>query len=348
MTSKNYFNLSFVVLITISVCSIADANAKSFQTAVFPLEGKGVSQNIKRRINKKLAKAFSSMGEVKVVSEGKVSKALKGKPCRNSLCIVKKGKEVGAVRVVTGNITVKKKNLKRRKGTEGADQYLVRVSEVEIVLVSVEIWDIEKGRFLKRFSVQSEQGGIDRAVKRMSSRIEAFYEKEHQNKINRANAEIVKGSHKVFFGFSPSSIIPLKYFRNMADPGAGLSLHLGMCNLLFDNSIFMISGGFWYLPEKGDLKSFYTGQASFMAGYNFSLSRNFSIIPSAGAGYHFHISEKVGQNVYFDPMVTFRCEISWKFSRDYMLTLGPAYGLFFEEEKNGMYLLVEAGVRMKF
>lgn len=134
----------------------------------------------------------------------------------------------------------------------------------------------------------------------------------------------------------------------MAGPGAGFYLYGGIMNALFENSLIMLSTGFWYLSEQGDVKSMYTTQLSLVLGYNFNLPKNFTIAPLLGAGYHFHIAERDETKVYSDPFITIRCETGYMVYPSLYVTVTPAYSLFFEESSLGMYMTVEAGVKYLF
>ena len=347
----------FSMMLAASIIFIHDlpVHAASIKTAVFTFARENCEADISAKIESRVRRGLGSAKYVKLASPSEVDKALKGKSCTQSGCAIAACRDLGIERAVTGTVTGSTKESASTMGESGKEQYLIKVSQKNTYTITAALWDVNTGKRLGAFSKSAGEDDINAAADYLAEKLAGLYggEKKEEAKKTRDKKTLeTKGSSgapiRGVLGISPSCIIPAGDLTRLAGPGAGFYLYGGIMNALFDNSLIMVSAGFWYLSERGDVKSMYTSQVSLVLGYSFTLPKNFSIAPLLGAGYHFHLAERDEEKLYYDPFLSLRCEAGYMVYDSLYVTLTPAYSLFFEKSGVGMYVTIEAGVKYLF
>ncbi len=156
-------------------------------------------------------------------------------------------------------------------------------------------------------------------------------------------------------------IIPHGIFKQIAEPGFGLAINLGLTNLFFKNSLIMLSSGFNFINEERDnIASFGMPYLSLLTGYAFTLTDNFKITPLVGTGYLLHIikgssggggssgNSEYALKSFLDPLFTIQCEFDVALFKGYHIILTPGYIFFFEKNNTGRYLNIALGAKKDF
>ncbi len=347
----------FTIILTASLLFIhgLPLHAASIKTAVFTFARDNCEADISSKVESRVRRGLGPAKYVKLAGTGEVDKALKGKPCAQPGCAIAACKELGIERAVTGSVSGSTRESASTMGDSGKDQYLIKVTQKNTYTITVALWDSKTGKRLGAFSKSAGEDDINAAADYLAEKLAGLYveEKKEEAKKTRDKKSVEKKSVtgapvRGVLGVSPSCIIPAGDLTRLAGPGGGFYLYGGIMNALFDNSLIMVSTGFWYLSERGDVKSMYTSQVSLVLGYSFTLPKNFSIAPLLGAGYHFHIAERDEEKLYYDPFLSLRCEAGYMVYDSLYVTLTPAYSLFFEKSGVGMYVTIEAGVKYLF
>jgi hypothetical protein len=154
-------------------------------------------------------------------------------------------------------------------------------------------------------------------------------------------------------------MVPFGRLQRIFNAAGGFTLEAGVTHAFVPNTYFKISGGYYFLADiKGNIKEYQTGQISLLGGYYFSLPRDFAVTPMLGAGIQFHyikdfeyrlkaLQEKI-RTSYVDPVVTLRCEGSYRAWRGLHVIITPGYTILIEKGHVGHYFTVDAGIRYNF
>jgi len=340
--------LTVITAVSMLVIFACPSGAAQVKTALFAPSRDNCPEEVAASFESRLARTLGRARKVDLLDKSAVLRALDNRPCSDVNCAMAACKKLGALRAVTVKISGDSTEQARTMGKEGKEQYLIKVSRKQTYRITVMLWDAESRRRLGRFSKTADDDTLAAAADYLAEKVAALYGDEKKKAATAKPGSAAGSAVRGVLGLSPSCIIPLGDFTDIAGPGGGFYLYGGVMNALFDNSVILVSTGFWYLSERGDAKSLYTTQVSLALGYNFILPKNFTLEPLFGFGYHFHVLERESAGTYADPFVSVRCEGAYLVYPSLYLTLAPAYTVYFEKAATGMYLTVEAGLKYLF
>lgn len=165
---------------------------------------------------------------------------------------------------------------------------------------------------------------------------------------------------------TPSLILPLGTFGDMASPGYGALISYTLTNFLFTNISAGIESGYFYIPGDDSFETEQSGVDSFQlvpfglkAAYMLEFSDKLTIKPSLTAGgAFFDMKYKAfdidagagGDNAIsgFDPMLKISISADWYIGQQIFLGLNLGYGILFEKGENLSFICTGFNMGMRF
>ncbi len=330
-----------------SLYSLEAGGPASHRTIFLNMATPGVAPKMAEHINKKIIGGLRQTPFLTLLPIEERAADQVGAPlhnCQNRECALENGRLYAADRVIVGSITMRKKQTVTPLGRENEEQYLLRRIQSEYYSITIEIIDMNDSSTIALIHEKMPAADLDGGIEKLLTAIARYYQPK---KISPPQPE-----HPLcyFITASPSVMLPLGKFRNMADYGAGITLSAGIEDMLFEKYDGRISAGFYHMhPKAGKIDSYISTQLTLLAGYSFCFSGGVNLLPMAGAGYIAHYVKDRGAGGYtpfFDPHAAFQCEMGYAITADTRLIALPEAVLFIERDMFCAYLSIQAGIRI--
>lgn len=248
--------------------------------------------------------------------------------------------------------------IRRKEAVRVGDynKYLMKKDSGTVYSVSVRITDIAAKKTRQVFSENTiSSDSVKAGIKKIHSSINKYFSGV---KLCADDKQSDDSSFLTLYGISVSGTVlrPSGSYSDIADTGYGADIRFSSFiagikefNLSLDlNAAYLV-------PEEERIESAYFFSPQVLAGYSFTVTENFSVMPYAGAGYVFHLidgkkkgSEENSSDFYYNPAVSAGLEFSYNIVPGSSIVLSPACTCFFEQDDTGMYLMVSAGYRYEF
>lgn len=334
--------------------TVNDANVtkkkSEILTVFFDLQLKNCDAETGALINAIIRKQLAGVQNLKLISQDEVSKVYdykKDGSCFEKKCANKYSRKMNAQMAIIGSITKDIRAIKEQMGKEGELQYLYEMKKHEYYTVKVDLVDVLYDDQSARFVVGAKKNEVRKAIDDLITKINEKY--KHLK---------AKGPPQLtpWISLSASCIVPHGKFSKIIKAAEGITVDVGLKNILIANTYCKLSGSYYFLsqPMPG-VKKFSSAQVSFMGGYTFQLPNRFSITPSIGAGCHIHylrdyellnkILGRRNKTTYIDPLISVKCEGAYEFYKGLYLILTPGYTVFFEGNQAGNYVSIDLGMK---
>lgn len=269
-------------------------------------------------------------------------------------CIEKLQKIYPDALVITGSV----KRIENTIGEKKISKYLVEELKEEKYIFSVKVINLKKNQVDLLF--EEEFPGIKELkteTARIALEINNFYKVEKPI-VNEPEKNEDKTPFLVLTGFSimPAYLKTAGSYKKIAEQGYGLSAGLKASTSWIDNFFLGIRASSFMLTETKDkIDSAYMFSSHLIAGYTFDIYKSIKVSPLAGPGYIFHYingtrgsTESKSSEFYYNPSFNAGVEISWLFAEKYEVIFLPSWGVFFEQNSNPHYMLLNIGIRKNF
>jgi len=323
----------FIIIILIEIFNTL-IHAQSRDTAaIMDLRANNCPDTLARAATDMLVNRVYSTGLFTIVERSQIEVILKEQGfqmtgCTDESCAVKIGKLLSVKKIFIGSL-----------------------SRIENYNLNVRIVDISTARVESSYEAPARDAkGIESAVESVVRRMEYDYYQGVYSKLSHPSVLV-----------AAKAAIPVAAFADIAGFGYGGSIDVNFNNLLFRNAVATISISVMNYSSKDEyVGSVRSAEAALLAGYVFRVARNFTAVPSIGAGYMATLVEwdrdgiaanyvwDYEQSAYYDPLVTARLELDFAAAHSLHLVLAPYYTVFFEKSETGMMAGALLGIRMLF
>lgn len=319
-------------------------------TVYFDLQLKNCDAEMGGIINDTIKKQLTGILNLGLIPQDEMIKVYdprRDKPCADKRCAVRYGRKLDAQMAIIGTIRKDIRAVKEQMGKEGELQYLYEVKKHDFYSIRVDLVDILNDDQSSKFMVSAKKNEVRRAIDDLISKINEKY--KHLK---------TKSPPKLtpWISLSASCIVPHGRFGKIIKAGEGITVDVGLKNILIANTYCKLSGSYYFLsqPMPG-VKKFNSAQVSVMGGYSFQLPNRFSITPSIGAGCHIHylrdyemlnkVLGRKNKKTFIDPLIVIKCEGAFQVYKGLNLILTPGYTVFFEGNNTGNYVNIDLGMK---
>ncbi len=255
---------------------------------------------------------------------------------------------------ISGSIT----RIENIIGEKRISKYLVEDLKEEKYLFTVKVINLQTNStdiFFEREFPNTKEISLE--AEKIAGEINQFYSIETPDTPEIEQIE-EKPPFFVYTGFSimPAYLKTAGDYKNIADGGYGISSSLYASTSKLEQLYIALNINAFSLQNTQDrIDSAYMFSSHLVAGYKFNIYKNIKLSPLAGPGYTFHYIDgdrnSTGSSTsdfYYNPSFIMGAETSWSFTENYELIFRPSWGIFFEENSNPHYMLLNLGIRKNF